>query len=119
MSLADLKKARVAVEIDGVDYELIPSPDAIITLSGKYDGLAPLIGAIQRLNVKAMGDTVVAGLGLEGKAAREMMMSVACTPLLELLPQLSTFASILTNGGRPLTQAADDKDDQEGDKGPL
>lgn len=113
---SDVKKARIVVELDGEEFTLIPSPEAILSLSMKYDGLAPLMGAIGRLNVQAMVDTVVAGLGLEGASARNMAGTVAATSLLELLPKLSEFASILANGGRPLKA---DKTSDEGGKGPL
>lgn len=114
-SVNDIKKARITVELDGDEYVLIPSPEAIITLSMKYDGIAPLMGAIGRLNVQAMADTVVAGLGLEGREARDMAGTVAASSLLEILPKISEFASILANGGRSLkTEKA-----EGGGKGPL
>ncbi|TGU44632.1 hypothetical protein EN788_22205 [Mesorhizobium sp. M2D.F.Ca.ET.145.01.1.1] len=113
-TLADVKKARVTVEIDGEEYTLIPSPDAIISLSNQYDGLAPLIGAISRMNVMAMANIVNAGLGLEGAKAREMVQSVAATPLLEISPKLTEFVTILINGGKPLKA-----EKAEGGDGPL
>ena len=115
-SLTDVKKARVTIDIDGEEYTLIPSPDAIITLSTKYDGIAPVMAAIGRMNVIAMADTVNAGLGFEGSKAREMLRSVASSNLLELMPKLTDFAAILANGGRPLTA---EKEEGEGGKNPL
>lgn len=116
-TLADVKKARVTVEIDGEEYTLIPSPDAIISLSTKYDGIAPLMAAIARMNVMAMADTVNAGLGLEGGKAREMLKSVAASNILDLMSKLSDFAAICANGGRPLRSESDNK--EEGSKNPL
>lgn len=116
VTASDVKKARVIVEIDGDEYTLIPSPDAILSLSAKYDGLAPLMGAIGRLNIQAMADVVNAGLGFEGAKARDMVTAVASSNSLELLPKLSEFASILANGGRPLKA---EKTGDEGGKGPL
>jgi len=115
-TLADLKKARVTVEIDGIDFELIPSPSAILNLSAKYDGLQPLHNALARLNVHAMADVVIQGLSLEGQKARDMMMSVASSDLMALAKPLSDFVGILANGGRPLRE---EKHDQEGGKNPL
>lgn len=112
---SDVKKARVVIQIDGDEYSLIPSPEAIISLSGAYDGFAPLIAAIGRLNHKAIADTICAGLGLEGSKAREMGQQIAVHGILELSPKAAEFASILANGGRPLTTSAG----KEGEAGPL
>lgn len=117
VTATDIKKARITIELDGEEHVLIPSPDAILTLSLKYDGIAPLMAAISRLNLHAMSDVIVAGLDLKGQAARDMPSTVAISSPLELLPKLSEFASILANGGRPLK--TDKTDDAEGGKRPL
>jgi hypothetical protein len=114
---SDVKKARVVVEIDGIDFTLIPSPEAIMFLSNKYDGFAPLIAAIGRFNFQAIADTVCAGLGIEGAKAREMAKQVAMSGLIDLSSKCNEFASICANGGRALV--VDENADQEGGKGPL
>lgn len=113
---SDVKKARITIDLNGQEETLIPSPNAIITLSMKYDGLTPLIAAIGRLNVQAMADTIVAGLGLEGGEARNMPTTIVESGLLELQPKLQDFATTLANGGRPLRT---EKTSDEGGKGPL
>lgn len=113
--IADVKNARVTVEIDGEDVILIPSPDAIITLSRAYDGFRPLLDAIGRFNVDAAMAVVVAGAGVEGKAARSLSDRVAKTSMVSLAAPLTAFVTILVNGGKPLS----DGDDEEGeDKDP-
>lgn len=113
---SDVKKARVTVEIDGEEYTLIPSPEAILGLSDKYGGLQPLNRALGSVNVRAMVDIVIAGLGLEGKEANEMAKAVAMADKLDIGPKLSEFVGILANGGKPLKS---DKDADEGSNGPL
>lgn len=112
-SAADVKKARVTVEIDGEELTLIPSPDAIISLSAKYDGIAPLINALGRLSLQAAVDTVVAGMGWEGRAARDAQSMVARSSIVEIAPKLTEFAMILANGGRPLRE--DDAEKEKAD----
>ncbi len=102
VTASDIKQARVTIELLGEEHTLIPSPEAMLNLSMAYDGFAPLMAAIARLNAKAMIDTVVAWLGLEGRAARDMGPTVVKSGLLELMPKLQDFAAILANGGRPL-----------------
>lgn len=107
VTASDVRKARITIELgpegETQEYTLIPSPEAILSLSMKYDGFAPLMAAIARLNIQAMIDTVVAGLDLKGPAARDIAAKVAVSPIIdELLPKLSEFASILANGGRPM-----------------
>ncbi len=120
VTASDVKKARVTIELgpedDRVEYELIPSPDAILTLSMKYDGIAPLMAAIARLQAQAMIDTVVAGLGLQGREARDMAATVVTSGLIELMPKLQDFAAILANGGRPLKT---ETSEAEGGNSPL
>jgi hypothetical protein len=102
------EKARVTIEIDGKDYSLGHSPEAVTALSLKYDGLAPLMAAISRLNVQAMADVVIAGLGAEGREARDVLNAVAASSPLEILPKLSEFAVILANGGKSVRPGADE-----------
>lgn len=115
-SASDVKKARVQVEIDGEEHTLIPSPEAILILSAKYDGLQPLNAAIGRVNVHAIADVVIAGLGLENAEARAMLRAVATSDIIVIGQKASQFVNILANGGRAVTPAK--PDDKEGD-GPL
>jgi len=117
VTASDVKKARVVIDLDGEEFTLIPSPEAILGLSQKYDGFASLMAAIARLQAQAMIDTVVAGLGLEGRAARDMASTVVSAGLIELMPKLQDFAAILANGGRPLK--SEKTDEEGGDKRPL
>ncbi|MEQ1938616.1 hypothetical protein ABMA46_10200 [Mesorhizobium sp. CN5-321] len=109
-SAADVKKARIDIEVDGEPVTLIPSPDAIITLSRAYDGFKPLLDAISRFNFDAISGTIVAGAGVDGKDARDMTQKVAKTNIIELVPPLTAFVMILLNGGKPL---ADDDGEKE------
>lgn len=110
-SAADIKEARIDIEVDGEPITLIPSPDAIITLSRAYDGFKPLLDAISRFNFDAISATIVAGVGAEGKDARDLVQKVAKTNIIELVPPLTAFVMILLNGGKPL---AKDEDGEEG-----
>jgi hypothetical protein len=109
-SAADIKKARIEIELDGEPVTLIPSPDAIITLSRAYDGFKPLLDAIGRFNFDAISSTIVAGAGVDGKESRELVQKVAKTNIIELVPPLTAFVMILLNGGKPL---ADDDGEKE------
>jgi hypothetical protein len=100
----DVKNARVIIELDGEEVTLIPSPDAIISLSAKYDGFAPLVGALQRLNVQAAIDVVTVGAGVKDKAAKAMQAQVVTEGVVTLMPKLIEFVMVLSNGGKPLTE---------------
>lgn len=113
VSALDVKRARVTVEIDGEEMTLVPSPGAILVLSEQYDGFGPLIQAIQRLKVSAAADVVIAGLGLEGRAAKEMREKVAMTGVVDLVGKLTEFVMVLANGGRPLTDDEDSKKESD------
>lgn len=112
-SAADVKAARVDIEVDGEPLTLIPSPDAIITLSRAYDGFKPLLDAIGRFNFDAISATIVAGAGVDGKEARDLVQQVAKTNIIELVPPLTAFVMILLNGGKPLAKDEDGKEDAD------
>jgi hypothetical protein len=117
VTASDINKARVVVEIDGEEYTLIPSPGAILFLSDKYGGFGPLNRGLGDFNVRAMGDIVIAGLGLGGKEANDMMMKIIAAPeKLEIIRKLSIFVGILANGGKA---PKDDTAEEEGSSGPL
>lgn len=109
-SAADIKMARIDIDIDGDAVTLIPSPDAIITLSRAYDGFKPLLDAIGRFNFDAISATIVAGVGAEGKDARDLIQRVAKTNIIELVPPLTAYVMILLNGGKPLAKDEDGKE---------
>lgn len=114
---SDVKQARVVVEIGDKEYTLIPSPEAILGLSDKYGGLGPLNQALGNFSIRAIGDIVIAGLGLEGKEAKDMMTTVVAAPnKMDSIKKLSEFIGILANGGRALKA---DKTNEEGGNGPL
>jgi len=113
VTAADVQLARVTVTIGGDDLELRPTPNAILTLSAEWDGFSPLIAALQRMNVKAATDVVVAGAGLDTKAAKDAPAKVAAAGMANLMAPLIEFTLICANGGKPLKAAA-----ESGDKGP-
>ncbi|PWJ88354.1 hypothetical protein C8D77_11176 [Mesorhizobium loti] len=117
VTASDIKQARITIELLGEEHILIPSPEAMLDLSMAYDGFAPLMAAIARLNAKAMADTVVAGLRLKGQEARDMASIVVRSGVLELMPKLQDFAAILANGGRPLK--TESTEEEGGEKRPL
>lgn len=108
ISAADVKRARVTIDLDGEEVTLIPSPDAIISLSARYDGFQPLLAALQRLSHQAAVDVIAAGLGVEGKAVKDISRQVAVTGAIDLMGKLVEFVMICANGGRPLKEADDD-----------
>jgi hypothetical protein len=116
ITASDVKKARVIVEIDGDEYTLIPSPEAILGLSNKYGGLSPLNQAIGRVDVQAMVDIMIFGLSLEGKEAKDMAKAVIMSDKTEIAQKLSQFVMICANGGKPLKA---ETAEEEGSKGPL
>jgi hypothetical protein len=113
VTATDVQLARVTVTIDGDDLELRPTPNAILALSAEWDGFSPLISALQRMSVKAAISVIVAGAGIEGKAAKDAPAKIATAGMSNLLAPLIEFVLICANGGKPLGG-----DTESGDKGP-
>jgi hypothetical protein len=105
-SLADVRRARVTIDLNGDLVELRPTPDAILALSAKYDGFGPLLAALQRYNMQAFIDVVVTGAGAEGRDAKALRDRTVLEGMPSLMGPVSEFVTILANGGRPIKEEA-------------
>ncbi|RVD54541.1 MULTISPECIES: hypothetical protein [unclassified Mesorhizobium] len=89
------------IELDGKSLTLTHSGQAALAISDAFDGLAPAMAAISRLNVGVMAVVINAGAGLKGEEARGTAKAVAASNLVELSGKLTEYVAALCNGGRP------------------
>jgi hypothetical protein len=117
VTASDINKARVVVEIGrrGIHAHPVAGGDSVsVRQVWRVWAAQPWP---RRFNVRAMGDIVIAGLGLGGKEANDMMMKIIAAPeKLEIIRKLSIFVGILANGGKA---PKDDTAEEEGSSGPL
>lgn len=110
--MSDIEEARVTLTFGENEIVLIPSPSAMMKLSNQYDGFQPLIQSIQRMNVQACVDTVLAGLDLKTDKERKAMADrVLRQGALKLIDPLIGFVLILANGGRKVGEETAEKKD--------
>lgn len=79
---------------------LRPTLGAAITLNNRHGGLMNLLAALERYDLEAATDVVLAGLE-RGEARREeTRREVYGIGMMMLVPELTRFAIMLANGGR-------------------
>lgn len=102
---------------DTADYVLKPTPLVIKTLCATYGGLRPCIERVQALDLNMALHAITLGVGVKGRAATELEDRFWQTATANLIGPLTSFLLVLANGGRPITEADDKKDDDEGAEG--
>lgn len=108
ISATDVRDARVTVVLNGDELVLRATPEAILSLSERYDGFKPLFDALQRVSIGAATDIIIAGTGASQKARANIARQVATTGMVDLMPKLAEFVGIVANGGR----RSDDSDEE-------
>lgn len=83
------------------ELELKPSVGALLELQAKYENFQALISRVGSLNFTSYVDTIMAGLYPAKNISRaNVENSVFATGMVDLLPPLIKFISILINGGK-------------------
>lgn len=100
---------------DTVDYVLKPTPLVIKTLCATYGGLRPCIERVQALDLNMALHTITLAAGIKGRAATEMEDRFWQTATVGLIQPITSFLLVLMNGGRPINEADDKKDDEDGE----
>lgn len=115
--LPRLGQGNLPFTLDGVTYTLKPTISAMQVLSNVYNGLQGVLDRLQRVDIQAIEDVLVQGLGptFQGARQRKQLMEKVLgagitddTGGFSLLCQ--KYILILMRGGRPLPM-----DQEEGD----
>lgn len=115
----------VKLQLDGKDYELVPTLDACIEISKVSGGLNGAVQRLQQLDFETMCMVIGSGLRVDGKKlnARQrddlVPEAVFRTGLAPVAADCINFCRLIANGGRALEDSGDDEDEGEGDTAPL
>lgn len=93
----------VVITLDGQERILRPTLHAAMTVSKLSNGI---VGAIQRVSTfdfDLVTQIIVLGLGMSNNAreSRDIPEKVYRTGLMDLVPDVVRYLTILSNGGRP------------------
>lgn len=103
---------------DAADYVLKPLPIVIKHLCAEFGGLRSCIQRVQDLDMNMMLRAVALATNVKGSAAVDLERRFYATPITGLIQPLTTHLLVLMNGGRPLTDGDEKKDDDsEAEKG--
>jgi hypothetical protein len=115
-----LGQGNVTFELDGHTFEMKPTINAMRVLSSKYGGLQDVIDKLARLDVQAVEDVLVLGLGPSYQSARqrkEFMDKVFGAGLTDdtgaFALTCQKYIIALMRGGRPLNLDKEEADGNE------
>ena len=99
--VASLRDGVVEIQLNGKTVELKATPDAAIRLSRLYQGISPIMGKLQALDVDAFANVIRYGANLQKKEELDALSDdVWNTGLTNLLVDLLEYIGILANGGK-------------------
>jgi hypothetical protein len=115
-----LGQGNVTFELDGHTFEMKPTINAMRVLSTKYGGLQAVVDKVAQLDIQAIEDVIVMGLGPSYQSARqrkELMDKVFGAGLTDdtgaFALTCQKYVISLMRGGRPLNL---DKEEGEGNE---
>jgi hypothetical protein len=112
-SKARLGAGNVDIELGGETLNLRPNLKAAQTISRQTGGIRAAIEAVTNFDLDAMVTVIGLGLGLDGKALKELPERIYETGMGSLVAPVTRYLVILANGGR-----MPDDEGGEGEKDP-
>lgn len=107
-SKAALGSGNVEIELDGEAVTLRPTLQAAQAISRQSGGIIGAVNAVGRFEFDVIVAVVTLGLGLTGNEAKEVPGRVWRTGLSDLIGPVSTYLTILANGGRPVSTGGEE-----------
>lgn len=111
-----LGAGNVDIEIGNETHTLRPTLRAAQTISRQTGGIRAAMEAVTNFDLDTMTTVVGLGLGLDGKALKELPERIYETGIGSLVAPLTRYLVILANGGRMPND--DDDEGGEGKKDP-
>lgn len=106
------------VSIDGKEYELKVTLNAIRAIDGTSGGILPAVHGCRQRNIDAISSVIVAGAGIafeDQDAADAFFMKVFAEPAANYSVGLNRYLMVLINGGKQ--PAAEPKEQTETTEG--
>lgn len=113
MAKATLGAGNVDITLDGEPAVLRPSLQAAQSISRQNGGISGAVRAVGQFDFDAIVSVVTLGLGVTGAEAKEIPNKVWKTGLTELVGPVSSFLTILANGGRPISSGGEEGEDPQ------
>ncbi|WP_404927156.1 hypothetical protein [Mesorhizobium sp. ORM16] len=114
MSKPALGAGNVDIELDGEKVTLRPSLQAAQSISRQSGGISGAVRSVGQYDFDTIVAVVTLGLGLTGNEAKEVPNRVYRTGLTDLIGPVSTYLTIIANGGRPMSGGEGTEDPQTG-----
>ncbi|TPN26629.1 hypothetical protein FKO01_25485 [Mesorhizobium sp. B2-3-3] len=108
-----LGAGNVEIELDGDTVVLRPSLMAAQAISRQSGGISSAVRAVGNYDFDVIVSVVTLGLGLTGNEAKEVPNRVYRTGLTDLVGPVSTYLTIIANGGRPMSGGEEAADPQK------
>lgn len=113
MSKPTLGAGNVEIELDGETVVLRPSLMAAQAISRQSGGISSAVRAVGNYDFDVIVSVVALGLGATGQDAKSIPEKVWRTGLTDLVGPVSTYLTIIANGGRPMSGGEGEGDPQK------
>lgn len=106
-------REHISLHLDGQSVDLLPTLGAAVELNRRHGGFMNLLAALDRYDLNAAVDVVLAARGLSEGRRQETTEAVFGEGLATLTPDLVRFVILLAHGGRaPNERDEEAKEDQ-------
>ncbi|ETA72341.1 MULTISPECIES: hypothetical protein [Mesorhizobium] len=113
MSKPALGAGNVEIELDGETVVLRPSLMAAQAISRQSGGISSAVRSVGNYDFDVIVSVVTLGLGATGQEAKAIPEKVWRTGLTDLIGPVSTYLTIIANGGRPMSGGEEAADPQK------
>lgn len=107
-----MTRATVKIQLDGEEFELVPTLAAMEHLNKKYENFQSVYSRLASMNFDCYADVIIAGLLHMPKKAdlNGTKQAVFEAGIIALMPSLVRFVSILLNGGREIKEGEEEEE---------
>lgn len=105
--MSQITSGQVSAPLGGDTVTLIPSIEAITSISRVFGGVDPAAKRVLALDIEAHATIITLGAGLKGVEARGVAGHLYRQGIDQTVLPLTNYLLILRNGGRPLDAEVD------------
>jgi hypothetical protein len=103
--------SEVIIRLGDQDVILKPSERAMTSLSRSYNGMIGVVEALSRFQVQAFVDVIAVGSNKPKAEQAQLPTQIYKAGILDLMPQLTRYVTLVSNGGRAPASEGSDADD--------
>lgn len=112
----DPHSGEVTIKLLQKEIVLKPTLSAAMAISTKFGGFAPVVTNLLNLHLPTMAYVIHHGCGREKGRPEDLNEKIWMTGTLNLASDLTTYVTMLSNGGRPIEDRKGEEDEDESEE---